>query len=181
MFREARASLQVRFIHEAMRRLLLLSLNRHLDYRTKGPLRKSVNASGCGSLRPVESRLHTSHVNEAFSTRGTIHDAMNWLARIVLLPYKHQTLLYSACLYGNPYSDAGAHQRITRTHYGQKRAISSTRRTRVNAGEQRMLSNFFESYQNSSKATRGLKHFCFHLYTAMAATVQKPNYQRSEE
>ena len=40
-----------------------------------------------------------------------INDARNWLARIVLLPSKHQRLLYSVCLYSNPYSNAGEHQR----------------------------------------------------------------------
>jgi hypothetical protein len=40
---------------------------------------------------------------------------------MVLLPSKHQTLLYSVCLYSNPYSNAGENQ--------QPLAIRSERRT----------------------------------------------------
>jgi hypothetical protein len=80
-----------------------------------------------------------------FSTRRSINDVRNWLARIVLLSSKHQTLLYSACLYSNPYSNADEHQRKTRARYGQKRAFSSTGRTWANFSEQRMSSPPFGS------------------------------------
>ena len=40
-----------------------------------------------------------------------INYTRNWLARIVLLPSKQQILLYSVCLYSNPYSNANEHQR----------------------------------------------------------------------
>jgi hypothetical protein len=45
-------------------------------------------------------------------------DARNWLEQIALLLSKHHILLYSICLYSNPYSNASELQRIT-THDGQ--------------------------------------------------------------
>jgi hypothetical protein len=106
-----------------------------------------------------------------------IIDTRNWLARIVLLPSKQQILLYSVCLYSNPYSNADEHQRKTIARYGQKRAISSTLCTRANTSEQGMSSPpfgspsfYFEPSQNSSKDTSCLRLPSIHLCTA---TVQQ--------
>lgn len=44
-----------------------------------------------------------AHIARELSISDTrfINDARNWLARIVLLPCRHQTLLYGICLYSN--------------------------------------------------------------------------------
>jgi len=94
-------------------------------------------------------------------------------------------------LYSNPYSNAGEHQRKYTTHYGQKRAISSTKRTWANACEQPvssppfgMPSISFEPHHTSSKATSSLRCFILHLCTATrtatVATAFQPLSQRSK-
>ncbi len=55
-------------------------------------------------------------MNWVIPSRGSESDAKNWLARLILLPPKYQTLLYSACLYSNPYSNAGEKLRTLAVH-----------------------------------------------------------------
>ena len=75
-------------------------------------------------------------MNGTLQSQGSIIDASNWLAQIVLFPSKYHRLLYSFCLYSNTYSNAGELQRKRTTHYGQNSAVSSTGRTWANTSGQ---------------------------------------------
>jgi len=132
---------------------------------TKRPLPKSVNARVCDSLRPMESRLHRSQVNQAFSTRGSYNEARNCPARYRSFPIKVSKFAIQRLLVQQPVQQR---QRKTAKIGDTRRTLKQGNKHEESIGEHQRTCQAFPVCATlctfcivSSQDRRGLRRFLF--------------------